>query len=145
MSENLNTTTATPAATSVTGRDGYITLKAMLYAIASIQSLPEENREYGDLQDMLLLVRAKAWDMSRNDATHDVPVLLCHAMLEVNRHTGQMPDLWPNDFGEDLADIYEPYDIALRDAVYATIDGMKKDMAAFLAKFNRDNGLGEAV
>lgn len=133
------------AASSVTGRDGYITLKAMLYAIACIQSLPEADREYGDLQDMRTLVRAKVHDMARNDSTHDVPIMFCYAMLEVHRHTGQMPDLWPNDFGEDLAEVYEQHELALMTAVRATIDKMQQGMAAFLAKFNRDNGLGEAA
>ncbi len=133
--------TASPA-TSVTGRDTYITLKALLYAIATIQSLPEEDREYGDLCDMTALVRAMAENMARADATHDQPVLLSHCLLEVGRHTGQMPDLWPNDLGDEMSEIYTPRELAMMGAVKATVEGMRKDMATFLAKFNRDEGLG---
>lgn len=146
MTALVNVTTTTPdAATSITGRDGYITLKAMLYAIATIQSLPEADREYGDLYDMLQLVHSTAHDMARADDTHDTPILLCHALLEVNRHTGQMPDLWPNDFGDDMSEVYEPRDLAMMGAVKVTIEKMTKDMAAFLAKFNADAGLGQAA
>lgn len=125
-------------ATSITGRDGYITMKAMLYAIATIKSLPAVDREYGDMVDMQKLIR----DMIRQDM--DVPVL-CHAMLEVNRHTGEMPELFPVDFGEELFGIHDQREIALWGAIQVTIENMKKDMAAFLARFNRDEGLGEAA
>lgn len=127
--------TNTPAA-PVVGRDGYITLKAMLYAIACIQKQPVADRANNDLYDMLNMVRGTAREMSFNEASYDVPVLLCHAMLEVHRHTGQMPDLWPNDFGGDLSEVYEAHDLALMSAVCTTIDAMTKDAAAFLTTLN---------
>lgn len=46
------------APASVTGRDGYIIGKALVYAIAQIQSLPARRQEFSDMCDMCALVRA---------------------------------------------------------------------------------------
>ncbi|MFA5538576.1 MAG: hypothetical protein WCZ72_09455 [Gemmobacter sp.] len=118
----LDTTTTPEAATSITGCDGYITMKALLYAIATIQSLPEADREYGDMHHMCELAR----DMCQSDVAVR---LLAPAILEVARHTGHVPDLWPNDFGDDMEEIYDLHDLALRGAVIVTIEGIEQDVA----------------
>ena len=41
---------------SVTGRDGYIMAKALAYAIACIDGLPEERREVSNRCDMVALL-----------------------------------------------------------------------------------------
>jgi hypothetical protein len=44
------------AMTSITGRDVYITAKALLYAIEAINALPPQHQEWSDLQDMKALL-----------------------------------------------------------------------------------------
>jgi len=41
---------------SVTGRDDYVIAKALVYAIAFIESLPEQQRELSDRDDMVALL-----------------------------------------------------------------------------------------
>ena len=41
---------------SVTGRDDYLIAKALLYAITFIESLPEQQRELSDRDDMVALL-----------------------------------------------------------------------------------------
>lgn len=40
---------------NITGRDGLITLQALAYAIAAIQSLPREKQSWSNCQDMILM------------------------------------------------------------------------------------------
>lgn len=68
---------------SVTGRDGYITNKALLYAIAHIQSLPPELQEWSDMYDMCLLARAR------------LGVHTFAQAIGVESHTGRPFTLWP--------------------------------------------------
>ncbi|MES0042362.1 hypothetical protein [Mesorhizobium sp. M0091] len=42
---------------SVTGRDGYIIANALMYAICTIQNLPEDRQEWSDMNDMCKLVK----------------------------------------------------------------------------------------
>lgn len=76
------TTNAAPVAT-ITGRDGYILDKALIYAIAHIQSLPEHKRERSDMEDMCALAKASG-----------SPFIL-QSLLGVEWHTGIKAELWP--------------------------------------------------
>ncbi len=42
---------------NVTGRDGYIIANALMYAICTIQNLPEDRQEWSDMRDMCDLVK----------------------------------------------------------------------------------------
>jgi len=68
----------------VTGRDGFIIGKALVYAVARIQSLPDEKQEWSDMSDMCAIARA-------GDA-RGVGLLAAG----VYEHTGALVDLWPN-------------------------------------------------
>jgi hypothetical protein len=43
-------------AQSITGRDGYIQMQALAYAIAAIELRPEEYQEWSNMEDMKLLL-----------------------------------------------------------------------------------------
>lgn len=96
----MNPNETTPdSATSVTGHDGYIMGKALAYAIAYIQSLPEERQEFSDMCDMAMIARQR------------FGVLMPLHVLGVEAHTGQAPDLCPEDVAGP--DVLEPEDAAL--------------------------------
>ncbi|KRW96245.1 hypothetical protein [Paracoccus sp. MKU1] len=111
---NSNITTTTEAA-SVTGRDGYIVAKALVYAIAHIQSLPEERQEYGDMLDMCDLVYKSGLPQSLID-------MIVH---DVERHVRQEVNLYPLE-GMDKE----------RSAMRARIDAMKAALAEAIRRFN---------
>jgi len=68
---------------SVTGRDAYIMAKALAYAIACIDGLPEERREVSNRCDMVALLYAAVPDpLERERLARSVEV-----------HTGVLPDL----------------------------------------------------
>lgn len=69
----------------ITGRDSYIIHQALLYAIAHIQSLPDDNQEWNNMRDMCEIARASI----RPDTML--------SMLTVKHHTGTLPNLWPDD------------------------------------------------
>jgi len=71
---------------SVTGRDGYVLIKALVYAIAFIDSLPEKQREVSDRDDMVALL---------NHLTPN-PVTVEQLAQKVERKTGILPD--PTDW-----------------------------------------------
>lgn len=77
----------------ITGRDGFILRKAVLYAISTIQVLPHERQEWSDLRDMKALARALLPGLRERDFMAD----------NVARHTGVRPDLTPGaeDEGDD--------------------------------------------
>jgi hypothetical protein len=68
---------------SVTGRDDYLIAKALLYAIAFIESLPEQQRELSDRDDMVALLN------------HVVPAAVEREELARNleQRTGFLPDI----------------------------------------------------
>ena len=68
---------------SVTGRDGYIMAKALAYAIAYIDSLPEEKREASDRNDMVALLNDNVPDPTERE----------WLARGVEAHTGVLPDL----------------------------------------------------
>ena len=68
---------------TVTGRDDYLIAKALLYAIAFIESLPEQQRELSDRDDMVALLN------------HFVPAAVEREQLARNleQRTGFLPDI----------------------------------------------------
>jgi hypothetical protein len=77
---------------TITGRDGYIVQRALIYAIAHIQSLPLEAQEGSDMADMCAIARA-----------HDAVAMGMYAG-HVSDHTGVTVELWP---GEALHDCWD--------------------------------------
>jgi hypothetical protein len=71
---------------SVTGRDGYITTQALIYAISHIQSLSEERQEFSNMCDMCAILRCNV----------TIEGLVSMAYL-VEAHTGVSINIWPND------------------------------------------------
>ena len=63
---------------SITGRDGYIMAKAFAYAIEAIERLPDEWQEWGDKQDMKLLLNTFQ------------PGIVEHVRTEARRHLEQI-------------------------------------------------------
>ena len=53
--------------TDVTGRDGYIMIQALCYAIAAIERLPEHRQEGSNHADMIELLHAKCPDKRTRD------------------------------------------------------------------------------
>jgi len=53
--------------TNVTGRDGYILIQALCYAIATIDRLPEHRQEASNHQDMIKLLEAMCPDKRTRD------------------------------------------------------------------------------
>lgn len=82
----------------ITGRDNYITGQALVYAIAAIQSLPEERQEHSNMLDMCDLARA----------TFE-PTTLAHVVAGVEHHTQESVDLHFPQGDEQTAEdvIYE--------------------------------------
>ncbi len=68
---------------SVTGRDDLNVAKALAYAIAFMDSLPEEKLERSDRDDMVTLIYAAVPD----------PVERERLTRSVEAHTGALPDL----------------------------------------------------
>jgi hypothetical protein len=68
----------------ITGRDDYIIGKALLYAVAAIQALPEDKRELGDMSDMCKLIRACSGAQ------------LWYHVANVEAHIDREIDLWPD-------------------------------------------------
>lgn len=114
-------TTTTPEVATVTGRDGYIAAKALVYAIARIQSLPEEWQEYGDMLDMCSLVQESKLPQSMLDMI----------VYGVERHVQHEVDIYPS---EDMD--------KERAAMRARIDAMKAGLAEALRRYNEG---GEAA
>ncbi|WP_028713876.1 hypothetical protein [Paracoccus sp. J55] len=107
---------------SVTGRDGYIAVKALVYAIAHIQSLPEDRQEYRDMLDMCDLVYESGLSQS----------LIDMIVYDVERHVQHEVNLYPSE-GMDKE----------RSAMRARIDAMKVALAEAIRRFNE--GEGEAA
>lgn len=107
---------------SITGRDGYIVRKALLYAVASIQNLPPEKQELSDMADMCRILRA------------DIYPFAPHMVLSVEWHTGSRPDLWP-----EPEEYLTPEDRAQRDEFNAATAAFKEAQARAWDAFLADN------
>lgn len=76
---------------SIIGRDGYITAKALIYAIATIQSFRPAKQEWSDMLDMIALAKTIPHDMRMQ------------MVASVVRHTGRTVNL-DLDGGDDGTD-----------------------------------------
>jgi len=72
-----------PSDPSVTGRDGYIIAKALLYAVTFIDSLPKGRGEISDRDDMVALL----CDRVRDEKARE------QLAQDVERKTGILPDI----------------------------------------------------
>ncbi|QEU08696.1 hypothetical protein [Paracoccus yeei] len=114
-----NNNTPAPNAASATGRDGYIMVKALVYAIARIQSLPDDRQEHGDMMDMCELV----YESELPEGTLDM------ILMEVEHSVQHEIDLFPGEGGEgDRRDMR------------ARVDAMKAAQGSALRHFNVENG-----
>ena len=117
---NTYMTTPIPA-TSVIGRDGhthtgYIAMQAMVYAIARIQSLPEDRQERSNMIEMCAIVRS-----------FSEPAIVGF-LYGVEHHVGHAVDLWPAHGGDDANGLYTDEELDRRDFV-------RKEVTAAQAKF----------
>lgn len=94
--------------TDITGRDGDIQAKALVYGIAAIQALPREKQEWSDMNDMRTL--ARAWVDAESLA------LIAHG---VERHMGVNVDMF---VGETVKTSIE-YDLQYKAALQKLRDG----------------------
>jgi hypothetical protein len=80
VSRNCRRRQRVPA--SVTGRDGYLVLQALAYAITTIEGLPEDRQEYSNKEQMKRLL--DIW--SRSD-----PYYLDNAQCHISGRARPMP------------------------------------------------------
>lgn len=93
--------------TEITGRDDYITAQALVYAIAHIQSLPEERQDRSNMLDMCELVRA----------TYEAESLAC-IVATVEHHTEMHIDLhFPEGENQTADDVIYENDYRCEEAV----------------------------
>lgn len=103
------------AATSGSARNNYVDLKALLYAIGCIQSLPAHRQERSDMIDMCSMVR-RVEDNGRGTP------LLPNLLWSVEHHIGHKIDLWPAHGGDGPGGTYSDVEMDRRDTVRAWID-----------------------
>lgn len=74
---------------TVTTRAGYVSAKALVYAIGQIQSLPDHRQEWSDMYDMCEILRA----------CHGAR-MLAHVVTSVENHTGNPVDIFPGEYDD---------------------------------------------
>ena len=113
--------TKSKSQTSVTGRDGYIVTKALIYAIAHIQSLPEERQEFSDMLDMCSIALASSGAI----------FLPAHVSTVLN-HTGVRVNLWPSGgwLNYEHPELTED-DLAMKEAIAQHIDFLAQAWANY--------------
>lgn len=110
----MNYPTTTTDLASMVGRVGYINLKALLYAVACIQTLPGDKQEWSDMCDMCAIARSTLAERPNRGA--DI-------LWSVEHHVGHQIDLWPAHGGPEPNGLYSDEDMDRRDAVRSLIDG----------------------
>lgn len=100
---------------SVTGREELITKQALVYAIALIQSLPEDAQDYSNMCDMCAIARTIA------------PIELGQFILQVQRKAGLMIDIWPD---EPNAEQERRERYALKFSIGAMVEGLSAQLTA---------------
>lgn len=110
-------------AKNITGRDSDILIKGLLYAIATIQNLPEHRQERSDMRDMCAIIRA-----------HN-PRTLMHVVYEVQAHTGADIDLWPTD-DESLTEAERRDGEAFKADVSSYSENLKRQLEEFNISIN---------
>lgn len=114
--------------TSITGRDGYIINKALPYAIAHIQSLPEEMQECSDMRDMCAIVKSQ----------HSILSLM--ALVGVEHHAGIHPNLWPEPDDE-----LSHEELTARDEFRAACDHVAETIRQGMGKMAQSQSLEAEV
>ena len=109
----------------VTGRDSYIEAKALIYAIAMIQSLPEDRQEWSDMRDMCAI--------ARTIPSHGLATLI----YETQGHTGTVIDIWP-DHDEDLTEHECREKKAFKFAVGSHVEAFERSFAASVAGVTKE-------
>lgn len=113
----MDNTNTPETATSVTNRDDHITLQALLYAVACIQSLPEDRQERSIMVDMCAQARHMAGDE------------IARPLWSVEHHVGYEIDLWPAHGGDEPGNLYTEDEYDMRDNVRRWIDKRKARFA----------------
>lgn len=103
-------------ATSLTGRDGYIMGQALVYAIAHIQSLPEEKQEFSNMCDMCTIALKSNFS-----------AFLPAHIQSVYAHTGVKVDLWPMGEPTDAGEVEQRSSLEMSFKLYR--DGWVKFIA----------------
>lgn len=116
MSGRKNTTRASTAATGASWREGYVSLKALLYGISNIQSLPHDRQEASDMANMCELARSIGGN------------LLAIEVYNVERHVGHEVHLWPDGWGS-VDGIYTEEEELAKEALRAAVDQRKRTFA----------------
>lgn len=98
----------------VEGRDGYLPLQAFLYAIARIQTLPDDRQEFSNMAEMCEIVRNQ---IIANPANRP---FLAHILGSVESHVGHEIDLWPSGAAD-----YTDEEIDVRDSIRAQVKALK--------------------
>ena len=111
-------------ATSVTGRDGYIRLQALLYAVARIQTLPEDQQEYSNMVDMCAIARAM----------NSPPIW--PIVWGVELHVGHEIDLWPAGGGNEVGGAYTDVEIDAKEAQRAKINAAQVSLSSISIELN---------
>jgi hypothetical protein len=70
----------------ITGRDGYVISEALAIAVGAIDSLPLQQREISDREDMVTILMA-----------FNMPEQLDRLAMAVGSRFGTVPDLSPHD------------------------------------------------
>ena len=102
--------------TSIGDGDDRIILKALLYAIANIQTLPDHRQERIDMNDMCALARASL-------GSH--PASGANVLWGVEHHVGHEINLWPAHGGEEANGLYSDEELDRRDSVRAQVNEWK--------------------
>ena len=116
-----------------TGRDSYIIPKALAYAIATIQNLPDGQQEFGDMADMCRLFRRLA------------PSAAAHFAASVVNHADLMPEIFADIEEDDEAGLAKW--VSYRKTYQAECDNLaelRAEVAALNAKRSVNATLGEA-
>jgi hypothetical protein len=119
-------TTSANAQASLNGREGYIVMKALIYAVARIQSLPRDRQEYSDMIATCALVRESAPAMFSSTA----PERFASFVWEVESHVGHEIDLWPSEGGDGINGAYTDEELDTKESLRALITAMEAQRAA---------------
>ena len=116
MSDTYMTTPAT--ATPVPNRDDHITLQALIYAVACIQSLPEDRQERINMIEMCAIAR------------RIITPTLSFVLFGVEGHVGHAVDVWPAHGGGEANGLYTDEELDRRDFVRNEVTAMQAKFAA---------------
>lgn len=98
---------------AATNRESYITLQALLYAVARIQTLPEDQQEYSNMANMCALARRVGGQE------------LAFILWGVEHHVGHEINLWPADHGDEPDNHYTDEEVDHQNAVRSQINAWK--------------------